>query len=69
MPRFESIHDVTKYLYYQYLCVPIYFIEGIKYCAKTLQAEKAKIEYLEKKEKADKTKENIINTSSLLFAL
>ena len=43
-------------------------LQGIQYCVEYLQAQKAKNEYLEKKEKAEK-KEALLKTSSLLFTL
>ena len=69
MESFNHMHDFTKFLYFQYLCTPIYIIQGIQYCAEYLQAQKAKNEYLEKKEKAEKTKEALLKTSSLLYTL
>ena len=69
MESFNNMHDVTKFLYFHYLCTPIYFIQGIQYCAEYLQAQKAKNEYLEKKEKAEKTKEALLKTTSLLYTL
>ena len=43
-------------------------LQGIQYCVEYDQAQKAKNEYLEKKEKAEK-KEALLKTSSLLFTL
>ena len=46
-------------------------MQGLKYCVEYIQAQKAKREYLEKKDKAEKTKEELLKTSSpsLILAL
>ena len=69
MESFNTMHDVTKFLYFHYLYTPIYLIQGIQYCAEYLQTQKAKNEYLEKKEKAEKAKEALLKTTSLLYTL
>ena len=60
------ILNITRFLFYHSLNIPIYLLEGIKLGKELLDAASAENEYLNKKAIAEKTKSDIIATSNLL---
>ena len=60
------ILNITRFLFYHSLNIPIYLLEGIKLGKELLKAARAENEYLNKKAIAEKTKSDIIAASNLL---
>ena len=60
------ILNITRFLFYHSLHIPVYLLKSIKLGTELLEAGKAENEYFKKKAIADKTRNDIITTSNLL---